>query len=96
MAPSRVTPALERREPYATKAACTVPRGRGDSNAALLPDYLNESASPRQARQQLCAYFDFYTHRRGHQALDYRTPAQVYFDGLLALSRDADASAFRT
>jgi len=57
--------------------------------------YLNEYASPRQARQQLCAYFDFYNHRRVHQALDYRTPAQVYFHGLLALSRDADAMAFR-
>ena len=41
--------------------------------------YLHEYANPKQARHYLTQYFDFYNHRRIHQALDYRTPAQVYF-----------------
>jgi putative transposase len=40
---------------------------------------LREYASPREARQGLTRYFDFYNHERPHQALAYRTPAQVYF-----------------
>ncbi len=41
--------------------------------------YLHEYATPREARQGLTRYFDFYNHERPHQALDYRTPGQVYF-----------------
>lgn len=41
--------------------------------------YLHEYASPREARLGLARYFEFYNHRRPHQALDYRTPAQLYF-----------------
>lgn len=41
--------------------------------------YLHEYASPREARQGLAAYFQRYNHQRPHQALGYRTPAQVYF-----------------
>ncbi len=40
--------------------------------------YLNEYTSPRQARQRVGDYLDFYNHRRPHQSLDYRTPAEVY------------------
>ena len=42
--------------------------------------YLHEYATPRDARYGLTRYFDFYNHERPHQALAYRTPAQVYFD----------------
>jgi putative transposase len=35
--------------------------------------------TPRTARQSLAAYFDFYDRQRFHQALNYRTPAAVYF-----------------
>ena len=35
--------------------------------------------NPRTARQSLAAYFDFYHQQRFHQALNYRTPAAVYF-----------------
>jgi len=35
--------------------------------------------SPKEARQGLTRYVDFYNHQRLHQALDYRTPAEVYF-----------------
>ncbi len=41
--------------------------------------YLHDYATPREARQGLTQYFQFYDHERPHQALDYRTPADVYF-----------------
>ena len=41
--------------------------------------YLHDYANPREARQGLTHYFEFYDHERPHQALDYRTPAGVYF-----------------
>jgi putative transposase len=41
--------------------------------------YLKEYASPREARSSLTEYLRFYNERRLHQALDYRTPAEVYF-----------------
>jgi putative transposase len=40
--------------------------------------YLHDYATPREARQGLTRYFQFYDHERPHQALDYRTPADVY------------------
>lgn len=44
--------------------------------------YLNEYVTPRAARQGLSGYFQFYNHDRPHQALNYRTPAEVYFSQL--------------
>lgn len=41
--------------------------------------YLKDYASPREARQGLSQYLPFYNQERPHQALDYRTPAEVYF-----------------
>ena len=41
--------------------------------------FLNDYADGTQSRQRLDNYFEFYNHRRIHQALDYRTPAAVYF-----------------
>jgi putative transposase len=41
--------------------------------------YLHDYTSPREARRGLSRYFDFYNQVRVHQALDYRTPAEVYF-----------------
>lgn len=43
--------------------------------------YLNDYANPREARQGLTTYLRFYNEERLHQALDYRTPAEVYFPG---------------
>jgi putative transposase len=41
--------------------------------------YLHDYANPKAACQSLTQYFDFYNYRRPHQALNYLTPAQVYF-----------------
>jgi len=46
--------------------------------------YLNDYCSPREARQGLRRYFDFYNFERPHQSLDYRTPAQIYSMDCLA------------
>ena len=43
--------------------------------------YLHDYASPREARTGLQAYLAFYNERRLHQALGYRTPAEVYTGG---------------
>src|ERR1700693_3221436 len=40
--------------------------------------YLHDYTSPKEACQQLSSYFEFYNHKRIHQALDYQTPAEVY------------------
>lgn len=40
--------------------------------------YLHEYSTPREARQSLSDYINFYNHERPHQALDYRTPAAIY------------------
>jgi putative transposase len=40
--------------------------------------YLHDYRTPREARARLAHYIDFYKHERVHQALDYRTPAEVY------------------
>ena len=40
--------------------------------------YLNEYDSPRHARLSIAEYFGFYNHDRPHQALDDRTPAELY------------------
>ncbi len=40
--------------------------------------YLKDYASPREARQGIDQYLNFYNHQRPHQSLEYQTPAQVY------------------
>lgn len=42
--------------------------------------YLKEYQSPKEARQSLREYFNFYNHERKHQALKYETPEKVYFN----------------
>jgi putative transposase len=41
--------------------------------------YMHDYTSPKEARQQLRDYMQFYNHQRVHQSLDYQTPASVYF-----------------
>jgi len=43
--------------------------------------YLKDYADGWEAEASLADYFRFYNHQRIHQALDYRTPAEVYAAG---------------
>jgi len=43
--------------------------------------YLNDFRTVKEAYLGLKDYFEFYNHRRLHQSLDYRTPAEVYLNG---------------
>jgi putative transposase len=42
--------------------------------------YLQEIRTVQEARVGLGGFFDRYNHRRLHQSLDYRTPAEVYLE----------------
>ncbi len=42
--------------------------------------YLRSYGTPREARQSLAHYRQFYNHERPHQALGYRTPAEAYLN----------------
>ena len=41
--------------------------------------YISDYNNPREAKAGIGGYFDFYNNRRKHQSLNYRTPAQLYF-----------------
>ena len=53
--------------------------------------YLHEYEDPRAARRGLAAYFEFYNQERLHQSLNYRTPAEVYFDPTLQRERQQES-----
>lgn len=42
--------------------------------------YIRGYENPGGARQGLSRYFEYYNRERPHQALGYRTPAEVYHD----------------
>jgi putative transposase len=42
--------------------------------------YMNDYASGHEAENQIRNYFLFYNEKRPHQAHDYRTPQEVYFE----------------
>ena len=42
--------------------------------------YIKGYETPREARQGLERYLEYYNGERPHQALGYRTPAEVYVD----------------
>ena len=46
--------------------------------------YLHGYTNGTEARNSLTKYFSFYNARRSHQALEYRTPDEVYFEALAA------------
>ncbi|MFK3988522.1 IS3 family transposase [Exiguobacterium mexicanum] len=41
--------------------------------------YLKDYGTPREARQNIRDYMEFYNWERPHQSLGYRTPASIYF-----------------
>ena len=54
--------------------------------------FLSDYAGPVEARQGLKTYVRFYNEQRPHQALGYRTPAEVYFAGHSADPREESAA----
>ncbi|MDA8333373.1 MAG: IS3 family transposase [Peptococcaceae bacterium] len=42
--------------------------------------YLREYRTPRDAREGIGSYLQFYNEKRLHQSLDYRTPAECFYD----------------
>lgn len=54
--------------------------------------YLNDYATPRQARQGLRAYFQFYNYDRPHQALGYLTPAELYLTKMNMLTNGTNVN----
>jgi len=42
--------------------------------------YLKDYGSPREARQSLTEYLKFYNEERFHSSLNYKTPAEIYFE----------------
>ena len=54
--------------------------------------YLHDYVSPKEARRNLAEYLHFYDYDRLHQALNYQTPAAVYYgetSSLLTVPTDA-------
>jgi putative transposase len=41
--------------------------------------YLNDYADVKELKAAIEAYIEFYNHRRWHQSLGYKTPAEIYF-----------------
>ena len=41
--------------------------------------YLKDYGTPREVRNGICEYFKFYNYERPHQSLDYKTPANIYY-----------------
>jgi len=52
--------------------------------------YLRGYDTVMELHQGLDQYFQFYNNERFHQSLDYRTPAQVYYDCQRAEATDSD------
>jgi len=42
--------------------------------------YLNDYQNVRELKKAIADYIGFYNHKRWHQSLDYKRPADVYFD----------------
>jgi putative transposase len=54
--------------------------------------YLNEYTSPREARQRIARYLDFYNYRRPHQSLNYQTPAELYMQSYQNMREEVAAT----
>ena len=44
--------------------------------------YLNDYETVLEAKSGIKRYFEYYNNERQHQSLGYRTPAEVYFEGV--------------
>jgi putative transposase len=43
--------------------------------------YLNEYKNVKELKKAIGSYIEFYNHKRWHQSLGYKTPAEAYFSG---------------
>lgn len=57
--------------------------------------YLHDYDSPREARQAIECYLNFYNYERPHQSLDYSTPAEVHFQTKKFVKASNEFFAFR-
>jgi hypothetical protein len=57
--------------------------------------YLHAYASVAEAKTGIGAWLDFYNTERQHQSLGYRTPQQIYREGLWICGRSAGADRLR-
>ncbi len=57
--------------------------------------YLKEYSSPKDAKENLTDYFEFYNYRRLHQSLNDLTPAEVYY-GLTQIRKEAKKTQILT
>jgi putative transposase len=48
--------------------------------------YLKDYETVQEAKDGIKIYFDYYNNERPHHSLDMKTPAEVYFSGLLELA----------
>src|SRR5690349_3511539 len=55
--------------------------------------YLNAYATVAEAKAGIGAWFDFYNAERPHQSLGYRTPRQIYQEGLWICGRSGRPAA---
>lgn len=52
--------------------------------------YLNEYRDVWEAEDRLRRYFEFYNHRRPHQSLGYKTPAEVYWSDMKGVAANTN------
>ena len=48
--------------------------------------YLKDYETVQEAKDGIKVYFDYYNNERPHHSLGKKTPAEVYFNGLLELA----------
>jgi putative transposase len=58
--------------------------------------YLKEYETVQEAKIGIKTYFDYYNNERPHHSLDKKTPAEVYFKGLLELADLSKNKGFKT
>ncbi|MBO8170219.1 MAG: IS3 family transposase [Thermoanaerobacteraceae bacterium] len=54
--------------------------------------YLHEYSSPKEVRRQISQFINFYNNERPHQALGYKTPAEVYYQKAAVTEISGEAS----
>jgi len=54
--------------------------------------YLNEYTNPREARQRIARYLDFYNYHRPHQSLGYQTLAELYMQSYQNMQEEVGAN----